>query len=238
MHSLLIIKTFLFPEHFSENSRERETERNGGREGEREMAAFLAHRVSLMRVVAGSALAPIAAKTGTQGAAISICSATCVQLPTGARGGGGWGGSGVAATETAAGTASGGPGRPRRLWCAPQGIVAGSPLHAPSESVLGKLRMVMSGDSAQRHADTRKYYSGLTVPITNNNVDLALRKLKRKALTEGDIREERKRRGFLKQSVMRQMVSLDWSSRAGLSFFFLSLPPFLSFPFQFSECAA
>ena len=48
----------------------------------------------------------------------------------------------------------------------------------------------------------------LTVPVTNNNTDAALRKLRRKHLAEGDIREQRKRQGMLKPSVKRQLVGL------------------------------
>lgn len=46
----------------------------------------------------------------------------------------------------------------------------------------------------------------LSVPVVQNNVDVATRKLKRKSLEEGDKREERKRRAFIKPSVRAQMV--------------------------------
>ena len=40
----------------------------------------------------------------------------------------------------------------------------------------------------------------------NNNIEAATRKLKRMSLSEGDKREEKKRRAFIKPSVRAQMV--------------------------------
>ena len=56
----------------------------------------------------------------------------------------------------------------------------------------------------QQHQQQRRWV--LSVPVTNNNVEAASRKLKRLSLAEGDKREEKKRRAFIKPSVRAKMV--------------------------------